>query len=62
VLLSVDVDDDATGERRGVDQVQVPWLQKLVEQGLSAAQDQRLDQETLLVDQVDRGKRASLGA
>jgi hypothetical protein len=41
---SVDVDDDAAGERRGLDEVQMPWFRQLAEQGLSAAQRQRLDQ------------------
>jgi hypothetical protein len=35
---SIDVHDDATGQRRDVDQAQLPWLQKVVEHGLSAAQ------------------------
>jgi hypothetical protein len=36
----------------------MPRFWQLVEQGLSAAQGQRLDQQAVLVDQVGRGERA----
>jgi hypothetical protein len=58
VLRSVDLYDDADGERPRFDQVQVPGLRRLVEQRLSATQDQRLDQEPVLVDQVSPGQGA----
>src|SRR5690242_6675572 len=48
----------AAGKRLGLDGVQVPSVRQLADQGPSLAQDQRLDQETVPVDQVRRSQSA----
>jgi hypothetical protein len=58
VLRAVNVHHDAAGERGGLHQVQVPRARQLVEKCPSLAQNQRLDQVTIFVDEARRSQSA----